>query len=368
MVFTAVGAVVLLIVIVLGIGFYQEYVAKPALPVATVNGVGIPTNTYQKVVRYRRYNLRKYLASLQKELANLPTDDASSEFLRQYIQNSMQRIQSQLLVVPNSVLDELIEDEIIRQEAAKREITVTPDEIQTMLEEQFGYYRNLPTATPTPITATLPITITPTPTTAPMTQEQFEKRYQATLKDIEEQTGFTERDLRSMIEAEVLREKLAEAMGKEIPTTGEQVRARHILLKDEETALATLARLNDGEDFAKVAEDVSEDAVTKEKGGELGWFPEDGGSLVPTEVAAAAFAVQGTGVITGPVKSFRGYHIIEVEERDPNHPFDEYTLRIRQQQAFDEWLQAQVNSEGVDKSYWSMDKVPPDTDLEKYRP
>ena len=89
----------------------------------------------------------------------------------------------------------------------------------------------------------------------------------------------------------------------------EEVRARHILVETEPDAQAALKRLKAGDDFGKVANEMSKDPGSK--GGELGWFTKEG--MVP-EFAAAAFKMQ-PGQISDPVKSQFGWHIIQVEER-----------------------------------------------------
>jgi len=89
----------------------------------------------------------------------------------------------------------------------------------------------------------------------------------------------------------------------------EEVRARHILVESEPDAQAALKRVNGGEDFAKVANEMSKDPGSK--GGELGWFTKE--RMVP-EFAETAFKMQ-PGQISDPVKSQFGWHIIQVEER-----------------------------------------------------
>ncbi len=92
--------------------------------------------------------------------------------------------------------------------------------------------------------------------------------------------------------------------------SGEQeVRARHILVESEALARAALKRVLSGEDFAKVADQVSKDPGSR--GGELGWFTKD--RMVP-EFAEAAFKLR-VNEISQPVKSQFGWHIIKVEER-----------------------------------------------------
>ena len=89
----------------------------------------------------------------------------------------------------------------------------------------------------------------------------------------------------------------------------EEIHARHILLPSEDEAKAALARIKNGEDFAKVANELSKDPAGD--GGDLGWFNKD--RMVP-EFAEAAFKLQ-PGEVSDPVKTQFGWHIIKVEER-----------------------------------------------------
>jgi len=98
------------------------------------------------------------------------------------------------------------------------------------------------------------------------------------------------------------------------------VKARHILFvvppgddgkAAKAKAVATLARLEKGEDFAAVAKEVSEDPGTKDRGGDLGEFGR--GEMVP-EFEKAAFTAD-VGKLIGPVHTAFGWHIIRVDAR-----------------------------------------------------
>lgn len=101
-----------------------------------------------------------------------------------------------------------------------------------------------------------------------------------------------------------------------------EVRARHILVKvdkdapaaDKEAAkqklLAAKARIEGGEDFAKVASEVSEDPGSKDNGGDLGFFGK--GRMVPP-FEEAAFALE-VGKLSDAVETSHGFHLIKVEE------------------------------------------------------
>jgi peptidyl-prolyl cis-trans isomerase C len=88
----------------------------------------------------------------------------------------------------------------------------------------------------------------------------------------------------------------------------EEIHARHILLPTEDEAKKALARVKGGEDFAKVATELSKDPSGN--GGDLGWFTKD--RMVP-EFSDAAFKLK-KGEISEPVKTQFGWHIIQVED------------------------------------------------------
>lgn len=111
---------------------------------------------------------------------------------------------------------------------------------------------------------------------------------------------------------------LAEARG--IERLVEQTNVRHILVKpnevlDDEAAREFIAslkeRIESGEDFAELAKEHSDDIGSAQEGGELGWT--NPGQMVPEFETAMAGAE--IGVITDPIRSEFGWHILEVTDR-----------------------------------------------------
>lgn len=91
----------------------------------------------------------------------------------------------------------------------------------------------------------------------------------------------------------------------------DEVRARHILVEEQEEAVAVLERLEAGEEFAAVAQDVSQDPGSARNGGDLGFFT--AGRMV-APFSEAAFALE-PGEVSEPVETQFGWHVIKVEER-----------------------------------------------------
>jgi peptidyl-prolyl cis-trans isomerase D len=71
-----------------------------------------------------------------------------------------------------------------------------------------------------------------------------------------------------------------------------------------------------GADFAALARQYSEDAGSKDGGGDLGWISKNGQMIKPFEDAVFATAA---GTISGPTKTDFGWHIIQVREMKPGH-------------------------------------------------
>lgn len=103
--------------------------------------------------------------------------------------------------------------------------------------------------------------------------------------------------------------------------SGDQIKARHILLDSEEKAMEIIKKLQAGGEFAKLASEYST-GPSAASGGDLGWFGE--GQMVP-EFSKAAFALNPGDIVTKPVKTQFGWHIILVEDRKVSAPpsFDE---------------------------------------------
>lgn len=160
--------------------------------------------------------------------------------------------------------------------------------------------------------------------------------------------GLTENDVHSLLSQQIIIDK---AVGANVKITDAQikayfdknhaafdkpaqVRARHILVADLPTANKVEAQLKAGGDFAALAHQYSTDPGSKDKGGELGFFRR--GQMVPA-FDKVAFS-QPANVISAPVKSPFGYHIIQVEEIQPGvtatlaNSHDKIADLLRQQQ------------------------------------
>ena len=366
-----------LVVLILGYGLLDQFVLRETRTVASVNGENIRMRDFFKDIRYTRYLLIQRYNSNAQLLQLFSGDSTFSD----QINNQLNQIASQLSddykeTLANQVLDQKIDTIIIEQEAKALGITVSDLELEEAFQAAFAYYPNgTPTETVTPTSIVTPTysreilkiithapTATPFPTLTPTeiiptatpdpnqtpeptaTEYTFEG-YQTQIKDyldLIKETGYTEADIRALIKAEVLRNRVFKAITANVPTEQEQVWARHILVATDAEAQTVLKRLKEGEDFSALAAELSLDTSNKDSGGDLGWFTS--GDMV-MEFEIVAFGLE-PGEISQPVKTQFGYHILQVIAH-PTRPLTQAQLNSAKQAAFDEWLKAKRFSDGV---------------------
>jgi peptidyl-prolyl cis-trans isomerase D len=397
-----IGGVIIIAVLILGsiaYGIMNEYLLTGIRPAAKVNGENIRVNDFVKQVHYTRYQIiQQYTQTYQ--LAQLFGSDPT--YGSQFTQN-LQQMQYQLSAdfatqLGENTLDRMIKNKILEQEAKKLGITVSEEEITEAMQSAFSYYPNgtpSPTVTPTevttptfsPITLAM-ITLTPTiskptalpteeivptatpdaglsptpsmtpyPTATEYTLEGFQKTVQDYLNELSDYK-FTEEDLRDLFRYQLLTTKLLEAKTHDVQTTVEQVWARHILVADEDTANMVLKRWQNGEDWVKLAAEVSLDTSNKDRGGDLGWFSR--GTMV-AEFDATAFNLD-PGSTSVPFKTQFGWHIIQVLGHQVR-PLDAQALQEAKQTEFNKWLDEAAKGDGVEKFDTWQSVIPLDPDI-----
>ncbi|HHT7141302.1 peptidylprolyl isomerase [Bacillus anthracis] len=104
-----------------------------------------------------------------------------------------------------------------------------------------------------------------------------------------------------------------------------EIKASQILVSDENEAKEIKKKLDTGASFEELAKQESQDLLSKEKGGDLGYF--NSGRMAP-EFEAAAYKLK-VGQISNPVKSPNGYHIIKLTDKKDLKPYDEVKDSIR---------------------------------------
>ncbi|MCL7454208.1 MAG: peptidylprolyl isomerase [Anaerolineae bacterium] len=342
-------ALATLIVAIIAFGVIRELVVEPNQPVATVNGDKIPADVYQDLVTYRRYNQYVQISNMQNALDEMSASPEENEFLISFYEQQISQMQSQLALLPQTAVDELIEDELIEEKAREEDISVTPQEVQDAIESDLRLALESPTQEP--ITGTEEL---PTPT--PVPQEQVDELYDTILGNI----TLSRQSFEEIIRRSLLREKVQELLASQVVTTGLVAQPQIIQTETEEEARAALERIEGGEEFAIVAQEVSTDTVTAETGGDLGWVTT--GQLSTRygqELEDAIFSLP-VGQIE-VLQSGEMFYVVQVLDRDENGPLPTTILSQRRSEALSTWLEERKASPEVEiERLLTPDQIPED--------
>jgi parvulin-like peptidyl-prolyl isomerase len=203
------------------------------------------------------------------------------------------------------VLDAMIEQEIILQAAAREGVMISDDTVDAAVAQSIDDASG---------------------------QEAFEAWLQA--------NSLTAQDYRESLHAQLVAQAMFQRVTGEVPTSAEQVHARHIALPTEDEARQILIRLQNGEDFGALARQFSQDATTRDNGGDLGFFPR--GLLLSPEIEEVAFSLAPQQISDVVRTQFGQYHIIQVLERQEDRPLPEDVLHSLRENVFEQWLTEQL--------------------------
>jgi parvulin-like peptidyl-prolyl isomerase len=379
----AVVGIIALLVVDFVVGVVNELLVKPTQPVASVNGVEIPLGEWQDRVRFQRAQLIIGIEDLEE------TVGGDIGLVQQFAGQQMNLL-LEPQVLGQLVLEDMIDDQIIRQNAEVRSITVTEEEVDARIEENFNYHDGesptpFPTATPTVmptpsltpiptavITEVLPTntpapsptagpSATPLPTATAVSLEAFQEEYTSTVERFESY-GVSEEAYREFIRGQLYREKLTESLaeGEGFLTEDEQV-SFYLLAFDTETEAEEALAVLEEDDFLTVWNTIrsrpndpeSEDTGTAS---EVLWRRQDAlEGLYGEEAANAAFELE-IGEVSDILvdeaateEESDRYYIINVTGREVR-PLSESAIQQEKDQLMTNWLdgQARTNVESFD--------------------
>lgn len=208
--------------------------------------------------------------------------------------------QEQLAQVQQQILEALIDQTIIEQEASKLGLSISEETVEAKVQESVA-------------------------------QRQDPAQFETWLA--ENQLSYEE--FKATLRFQLLANQMFEQVTRDIPASAEQIQLRQILVADEPTARELIEQLKIGVNFAELAQTHSLDASSRANGGDLGWFS-PGLGLVPPEVETIAFSLQ-PGEVSGPIQSSLGLHIIQLQAKE-TRPLSPEMIQALKQQRFTEWL------------------------------
>lgn len=385
-------AVIVIVIGLIGYGIVQQYVIQPQQPVAKVGDQVVTTRQFQTYARYERVQwIQQY--QYYEQLGSLFGNDQSTLSYIQQLQSQI-TYQLQTTVLGQSSVDYLVANLIIQKEAAKRGITVTDAEINHELETYMGFYPNgtptstptnmpvptstlnptqiallpptstpLPTATATAtptttitatqetatptliataiITPTTPTaTSTPSPSPTPYTTQEYATNLRDYYKSMSSVADLSESDLRWIITAQLLRQKVFDAITADVSRQQDQVWARHILVTDQTQAQTIYDELqNNPGDFVSIATEVYSGTTNTV---DLGWFGQ--GTLEPN--AEQVVWAMKIGEISQPIQTSSGWEIYQVLGHEVR-TLSDADFEALKQTDFQNWIDEQKTADNA---------------------
>ncbi len=249
-----------------------------------------------------------------------------------------------LLDVRAQGLQRLIQDVLFNQEATKRKIRISSDQINESFTAQYNEILVSNSLTEDELESIL------------LQQQRTLKSFKDSLRvDVERQ--LRNDALRAQIVGVIVpaEDELATYYEANISQydSSERIRASHILVADPEAAADLYEQLMGGADFAALAAEHSADTGTRDQGGDLGWF--ERGQMV-TEFEDAAFGLE-IGEISEPVQTSYGYHIIKLTDREAAYTptLDEVRADVvdayvadREEEVFSSWYEEAYAAADID--------------------
>ena len=236
-------------------------------------------------------------------------------FLTNYIKGLQDLgAQPNLSVEPFRVLQLLEENELVRAGAPGRGARVTQDEIDAEVRDRI-------------IGSDPELQNTP----ADQIDREFGEAYNRYLQTV----NLSEDEHRKLVQADLLRGKLTEILGQEVPAIGKQALVSWIVVSTEnfEQVSEISDRLDAGEDFAVLAEEFSADRTTAVEGGELGWVPE----LAYPPLDEAIFGLQ-PGEHSDPVNLGETSYFIKVSDVDEARTIEPEMRSRLENVAYQQWI------------------------------
>lgn len=340
-----VGAVILILLVY---GLVTEVFIKARKPVARVGDVEITANEFKARQKYERwmteleiYQYQSYLDQINAQPASEGEDqDTGMDSLVQQLEVTLANLERQLSpdfssIYSGQVLDSMIEEELVRQEAESRGLTVSEDEIQEGIGLLLGFDPNAAST----LTDTATITPTANATPTPLPEAQLEDLYQQFKTNVLQVTRYPEKDFRAMVRANLLREKIKAELAENVEPVQDQVETIFFALETEEDAEALRARINEaGEDPNDLLEELNSDESDQTSAFNLPWLPVGyiGGQFSP-DIERVAFNTpveRASEPVTGLDERVYVIYVSGHEERELSPEL----LNQAENQAYEGWL------------------------------
>ncbi|GAA0772012.1 peptidylprolyl isomerase [Clostridium subterminale] len=280
-----------------------------------------------KTVVAKVYKEKITLGEVDSKLATV-YEQVKAQYGENYKENSeaMEYIKQQRL----SMLDTMVNDIIIKNNGEKLKVVPSDEEVQTKSKEKLDEIKK---------------------------SFKSDEEYKNALKA----AGVTEESFLEELKPAIISNAVYEEVVKDVAVTDEEIKTyydsnqnlytespnkvkpAHILVKTEEEAKDIIARLDKGEDFAKLAAEKGTDA-TKDKGGDLGWIEYTSNQYDKTFLMSA-ISLKKDEYTKTPVSTKFGFHVIKCLDKEeyPVRPLEEVKEDVKdvllEQNKYNKWVE-----------------------------
>lgn len=280
-----------------------------------------------KTVVAKVYKEKITLGEVDSKLATV-YEQVKAQYGENYKENSeaMEYIKQQRL----SMLDTMVNDIIIKNNGEKLKVVPSDEEVQTKSKEKLDEIKK---------------------------SFKSDEEYKNALKA----AGVTEESFLEELKPAIISNAVYEEVVKDVTVTDEEIKTyydsnqnlytespnkvkpAHILVKTEEEAKDIIARLDKGEDFAKLAAEKGTDA-TKDKGGDLGWIEYTSNQYDKTFLMSA-ISLKKDEYTKTPVSTKFGFHVIKCLDKEeyPVRPLEEVKEDVKdvllEQNKYNKWVE-----------------------------
>ncbi len=289
------GAAALLVLVLgmLGYGWYDDHVLTPNKAVLTVGSEQVKLNYY-------------------------------ADRLYQFVQSN-QTSGDNVSLLEQQLLTKL-EDEALTIELAKeRGINLSDDEITKQIASELG----VPVGGP---------------------GSSFDTLYRQRLKT----TKMSDANYRRMAEATLANTRLLDQMKNEVGDTGEMVSIRTVVSNSKDAANAVAARIKGGEDLGSVAQTDSTDLQSKQNDGLM--LPEPP-ALLPDAIKTAIEGKQAGTELFGPIQVQNNWWVFRIDSRNPTAQYSDAQKAQLAQIRLDEAIKAKRAATTIKRNLSPSDVV-----------
>ncbi|MDA0987964.1 MAG: peptidylprolyl isomerase [Chloroflexi bacterium] len=232
--------------------------------------------------------------------------------------------QVDLSVEPFLLMQQLQQDELVRSGAISKGITVDSSDVDQEVRDRI---------------------IGSSPDLIDVPPDQLDREFNEAYTQFLDTSNLSKKEHRSFVEASLLRAKLREVLGEDIPTVAKQANLSWIVISSrlsegdeaiaqaQESVQQVSVGLQAGADFGALAEAFSEDRNTAANGGLYGWVPEGAFGTLDKDIFALEPGETSDAVSTGDFTYF--FKVSEFEEEKDVEP--EMMNRLKEA-ALQQWL------------------------------